>query len=463
MNDSNGLDALLAVDTRRALGQSIGLTAFVWGYPLVESVRTCALQTQAGRRGQATWHAGMDRIQHGKRAATDRDRDVVTPANDLLYTTGWFNLANGPRLLHVPSSARHARRFFVLALYDAWTNNFENPGLRDSPPEGEVVALVGPGTPADAALPAGARVVRSPTDLVWLIGRTVVGDEADRVAARALQDDIRLECPAGTDSGRAPASVADWTGAAEDTVAALQARPQDLEAITGAFFTNLCRALADQPAPASDAGLQEWLARARIVPGAAFDWARLDPSTRAGLCQGLREGVALMLQASHSQVARPWAASYVLGLYGNAYLVRALTAYKGLGALQARQAVYAMGDFDGQRQPLHGSRRYVMRFEPGDLPPVDAFWSLTMYDADRFLYTNPIARFSIGDRTPDLQSDPDGGLSLLIGHEAPADTRNWLPAPAGPFYVILRMYLPREEVRSWRIPPLMPLDAPAAA
>ena len=446
--------AALRSTPRFALGQSIGLAAFVWGYPLVESLRTCALQTGVRDGDSAAWRSQIDHLHHVQRAATAADRDVVTPANDLLYSTAWINLANGPRLLHVPASADHHGRYFVLALYDAWTNNFENPGLRTSPAHGETVMLVGPGFPAQGATPPGVRVVHAPTNLVWMIGRIVVGDDHDHCAAQQLQSQIRLECPAGSDTGRLPLSVQQWVGPTQDSIAALEQRPADAPDIAAAFFTNLCRGLADAVPPAADDGLANWFTRAKLVAGTAFDWAWLEPALRAGLQQGLLDGAALVISGSRSHVARPWAASFALGRYGSNYLVRALTAYKGLGALDSREAVYAMGDFDADKQPLHGHHRYQLRFEPGDLPPVDAFWSITMYDADRFLVANPLQRFSIGDRTPGLQRDPDGGLSLLVGHAQPSNSSNWLPAPAGGFYVILRMYCPRDEVRSWRIPPL---------
>jgi hypothetical protein len=464
-------------DPRFALGQSVGLAAFVWGYPLVETFRTCRLQTLAKDSDAVAWRADFDRVQHVQRASTAADRDVVTPANDLLYTTGWINLANGPRLLHVPSSQKHGGRYFVLALYDAWTNNFENPGSRTSPPQGETVMLLGPTAPMYVALPAGARVVRSPTDLVWLIARVVVGQtdaiegegdtdsesNADARAARALQADIRLECPAGTDSGRHPLAVQNWLGAPQDTMAALLERPEDSEAIAGTFFTNLCQCLTDAPPMLEDTGLAAWFTRGKLVPGRAFDWAWLDAPLRDGLLQGLLDAAALLVSGSRSHTARPWAASFSVGRFGHNTLARALTAYKGLGGLASDEAVYAMGDFDADKQPLHGGTRYVMRFEPGDLPPVDAFWSVTMYDADRFLYPNPMGRYAIGDRTPGLQRDPDGGLSMMVAHQRPNNPANWLPAPAGSFYLILRMYCPRPEARAWRIPPLQRVADPVDA
>ncbi len=447
---------------RFALGQSIGLAAFVWGYPLVETLRTCRLQTLDAGTQAAAWRADIDRLQHVRRAATAQDRDVVTPANDLLYSTGWINLANGARLLRVPSSRRHAGRYFVLALYDAWTNNFANPGSANCDPNGETIVLVGPGTPGGSHWPQGMRVLHAPTDLVWLIGRVVVGDGPDEArAAQALQDDIALSCPEGSDSGTRPVAVDHWIGAPEDTMAALAARPGQAEETAAAFFTNLCQCLASTTVPAADAGLAHWFNRGKLVAGTAFDWNHLDAPLREGLVRGLQDGAALLESGSRSHLARPWAASFALGRYGTDYLTRALTTYKGLGGLASDEAVYAMGDFDADRSKLDGQHRYQMRFEPGDLPPVDAFWSITLYAADRFLYPNAFQRFSIGDRTPGLRPDPDGGLTLEIGHRAPDDRANWLPAPAGNFYVILRMYRPREEARSWRIPPLRRCAEPA--
>ena len=286
-----------------------------------------------------------------------------------------------------------------------------------------------------------------------MIGRVVVGD-GDGDAAQAVQDDITLVCPTGTDSGKRPDGVEHWIGAPDDTMAALTERPEDVQAIAAAFFGNLCQCLASTTVPASDAGLAHWFSRGKLVPGTSFDWQWIDAPLRAGLVRGLTDGAALLASGSRSHLAKPWAASFALGRYGTDYLTRALTAYKGLGGLASDEAVYAMGDFDADKNKLDGRNSYLMRFAPADPPPVDAFWSITLYAADRFLYPNNLQRFSIGDRTPGLRRDPDGGLTLQIGHAAPNDCSNWLPAPGGSFYLILRMYRPRAEARSWRIPPL---------
>lgn len=436
---------------RQELARAIGLTAFIFGYPLIESMRTCRLQT--GSVEGTPLRAPIDALNSVRHPSTDEDRDFVTPANDLLYTTAWIHLADGPRLLTVPSSAKHPGRYFVLALYDAWTENFENLGPRNCSAEGETVLLVGPRDEVPPAL-AHYRVVRCPTDLVWLIGRILVADKADLPAAHALQDEIALATAPGTDRGRRPLTVERWTGPSLDVMAEVWEQQRPAEDVAPRFFNHLCLALSETPGCKDDAGLIAWLGQAGIVPGTTFTWAGLDESSRTGLVAGLSEAVSLIATAARSRLKRPWALGRRTGRYGNDYLVRALTAYIGLGALATDEALYAASHFDAGQQPLTGAHQYRMRFEPGELPPVDAFWSVTLYDADRFLYTNEIGRHAIGDRTPGLRMEADGSLEIDFAHRRPANANNWLPTPAGPFYLILRLYHPRENVQQWRTPAL---------
>jgi len=446
-------------EVRRALARNIGLSAFVYGYPLIESWRTCAMQTAPHASGRAGASAGSDMraplntLHHAPRPSTDEDRDVVTPANDLLYTVAWVDLSGGPMLLTVPSSARHPGRYFVLPLYDAYTENFENMGPRNCKPEGETVLLLGPDVDVPAAL-AGHRVVRCPTNLVWLIGRILAGDPSDWPAARALQAEIQLTPAPGTVPGGQPPTIAHWSGEPVDAIAAIESG-QAAAQVAAHFFTNLCHALAETPGRVEDRGLLAWFAQAGIAPEPSFAWEALEPSVREGLIEGFSEGVnAVAAVGRGSRRPKPWAMTPATGRYGNEYLARARTAYLGLGALATSEAVYAAAHYDAAQEPLDGRRRYVMRFEAGELPPADAFWSVTLYDSDRFLYPNEIRRHAIGDRTPGLQWNADGSLEIEIGHARSADAANWLPAPAGRFYLILRMYYPRENLRSWHIPPL---------
>ncbi|MBX3620030.1 MAG: DUF1254 domain-containing protein [Rhizobacter sp.] len=446
---------------RQALARSIGLTAFIYGYPLVESLRTCRLQTTPGTSGHGA--GAIDALHHVRQPSTDRDRDVVTPANDLLYSIGWIFLGDGPRLLTIPSATKHANRYFVLALYDAYTENFANLGPRNSVPEGETVVLVREGDEVPAAL-RGKRVVTCPTSLVWHIGRVLVGDEPDWPAARALQADIRIEAAPGTPTGRRPKAVDQWQGEPVDAMAEVFEQGRPVEEVAARFFANLCAGLADAPGRSEDRGLVQWFRQAGLLAGTGFSLDALEPPVKAGLLEGFAEGVQLVGQAARSRRAKPWVLASRAGRYGDDYLVRALTAYIGLGALATDEALYGAGHFDVHGRQLNGAHRYVLRFPAGELPPALAFWSVTMYDADRFLYANDFHRHAIGDRTPGLRHDADGGLTLDVSHTPPpsGSTANWLPAPAGNFYLILRLYHPRDDVRAWKTPALVPVQEVSA-
>lgn len=449
---------------RRDVARSIGLSAFVYGYPLVETYRTCCLQTRPGGQHRPQASAGTDArtdintIHTSQRPSTHEDRDIVTPANDLLYATAWIHLADGPRLLNVPSTEQHPGRYFVLALYDAYTENFENIGPRNSKPEGETVVLVGPGQHVPPAL-RWHRVVHCPTNLVWMIGRVLVGDEGDWSAARSLISTIALNPVSGNEPGPRPAAVDAWAGDPVDAMAAAFENQQPAAQVAPNFFTNFCHALAEAPGRTEDQGLLAWFRQAGLVAHGDFSWDVLDEPTREGLIEGFAQGVVLVGAIGVLRRAKPWSMAIATGRYGNEYLGRARTAYIGLGALATDEAIYAAGHYDKNNQPLDGQHNYTLRFAADEMPPADAFWSVTLYDADRFLYGNALMRHSIGDRTPGLVYGTDGSLQIDICHAAPANTANWLPAPKGRFYLILRMYHPREGTHTWKIPALKPAQA----
>ena len=445
---------------RQALARSIGLSAFVYGYPLIESMRTCRMQTSG-----ATLRAPIDTLFHIRQASTDKDRDIVTPANDLLYTTAWINLSDGPRVLTVPAAVRHPGRYFVLALYDAYTENFANIGPRNSLAEGEDVVLIGP----DAEVPEAYRkhrIVRSPTHLVWLIGRILVADADDLPGARALQAEIALHTAPGTGRGTRPLAVEQWPGEPIDAMAEAFEQGKPAADVAPRFFTSLCQALVDAPGRTEDRGMVAWFNQAGLMANAHFQWAALEAPVQAGLIEGFGDAINLVAVAARSRRATPWVLASRAGRYGNDYLVRALTAYIGLGALATDEALYGAGHFDAEGKPLDGQHHYTLRFARDDMPPAEAFWSVTLYGADRYLYPNAIGRHSIGDRTQGLHYDSDGSLTLLFAHQAPTDAAqraNWMPTPAGHFYLILRLYYPPVDARKWKVPPLTKVGSKVTA
>lgn len=408
-----------------ALAAHAAIGAVIAGYPLLESVRTCHVQT-GGRSAAGYGRAPFNAIGHSDHRWTDRDRDIVTPANDLLYSNAWLDLRGGPVVVTVP---KPTGRYFVLELLDAWTNNFLNIGLRNTPAEGGRFALLGPGTDTRAA-PAGTIPVECPTSLVWLLGRVLVDSEADLPAARAFQTDIAIGSGA---LPAPPASVARWQDDGDD--AAL------------AFFANLSRALADFPPPASQAGVFALLrGSAHVRLGDEDALADLRPAVLEGLRQGHAAAMAMIEGHTTSPSKAPWRYSTRLGRYGDDLMLRAATAFKGLGALAASEALYLMSDYDSDGQPLHGGHVYRIRFDDGGDLPADAFWSVTLYGEDRYLAANPLQRFALGNRSA-LVRGSDGALEIMVSQRQPPGPEcNWLPAPDGPFYLILRLYHPQQRM-----------------
>lgn len=398
--------------------------AVVAGYALLEALQTCRRQALSAedRPGRAPFN----RIAHSPRTWTHADRDFNTPTVDLLYSNAWIDLRAGPVLLDVPPRSR----FFVVELLDAWTNNFLNLGTRNVPAKGARYALLGPDTP-EHVVPAGCIVVQCPTALVWLLGRVIVDDAADLPAACAVQQGFRLH----GEPVQAPfQSLAQW---------------QDTGDTARDFHANLARALADFPPRAGQQAPFELLAAAHIRLG---DLATLRSATAEGLRLAHAEGMALI--EGHAQTASraPWRYSTRLGRFGNDFMLRAATAWKGIGALSADEALYAAADYDSQGEPLDGRRAYRIRLPDGGQLPVDAFWSITLYGSDRFLAANALGRHALGSRSG-LQAQADGSVSLHVGHRQPdAPLPNWLPAPEGPFYLVLRLYHPRAELLEGRHP-----------
>ena len=409
-----------------AMAAHAAIAAVIAGYPLLESVRTCRVQTDEQTRpgAQGYGRAPFNVIGHSDHRWTDRDRDIVTPANDLLYSNAWIDLRRGPVVVTVP---KQTGRFFVLELLDAYTNNFHNIGMSNTPADGGRFALLGPGFDA-AEAPAGCMPIACPTALVWLLGRVLVDSDADLAAARAFQAGFTLQ---GSPTPAAPASVAQWQ---EGGDAALD------------FFANLGRALADFPPPPEHAGVFLLLKSVHLALPADGRLGDVRPATLEGLRQGHAAAMAMIEGHTRSPSKAAWRYSTRLGRYGDDLMLRAATAYKGLGALSAEIAVYANADYDHDGQALDGRHVYRIRFDDGGDLPADAFWSVTLYGEDRYLAPNPLDRFALGNRSA-LKKDADGALSLHVSHaEPPGPSSNWLPAPVGPFYLILRLYHPQQRL-----------------
>jgi hypothetical protein len=377
-------------------------------------------------------------------------KTVVLPNHDTTYTVAQFDLSQGPLVIDVPDTGG---RYYVLQLLDAYSNTFRYIGRRTTGTDAGSFALVPPGFAG--ALPAGVSRIESPTPLVWLLGRTLVRDEAEIPAITPLL------------TGYTATPLERWAAGQRQRPIVLPTFPPQprISLPRGlALFDSLGAYLRDNPPPPRDACALRAFAAAGIGPGRSPSVEASGP-VRAGLRAARRYGPRLLSAAVRRSNAyggrrnNGWLVQPAYaGSYGRNYLGRAVSARVVLGANTREETVYSLGFTDSRGRPLRGRHRYTLRFKRGQLPPVGAFWSLTMYEGDGYLYSNPLARYAIGDRTSGLRRGRDGSLTLFLQHRAPARSArsNWLPAPAGRFRVALRLYEPRRSVLSgaWRPPPL---------
>ncbi len=428
----------------------------VYAWPLYEMARmraaTSPLRLPDGRTAPEglRWCNVFTHARKLLKAGTSR---VVTPNNDTLYTNAWLDLSDGPLVMNVPDTAG---RYYVLGFLDFFTNPFAHVGQRLTGTAARRFLITGPDwrgeLPAEFAAP-GAHI-QSPTNGVWIIGRILVDGEHDIPQVHAQQDQFTLQPLVNAEAN---------AQAVAQAPKAFDPQTDPKAPLTGAeFLTQVNRALAHNPAPAGDAALLARAASLGMGPGAvptAAQIAAVDealPLVKALLRKG---GVGAKTDAAAAE--RAWVnMPLVTGSFGDQHLLRARVALQYIGMLESAEAMYPMAKTDSQGEPLNGQHAYQLRFAPGQLPPVNGFWSLTMYDSsDCMLVPNDIDRYAIGDRTPGLVRDADGGLTLHMAQQAPSDAgthANWLPAPAGDFYVCLRAYLPKPEmvIGSYQLPTL---------
>jgi hypothetical protein len=454
-----GSTADATADPLRAWADAIALQACVYLMPLWEMARMRAA-TAPRRDGQgrfvdadpATTKRWVNTFVHARKLLGAGGSRVVTPNNDTLYTNAWLDLSRGPVVIRTPDTGD---RYYVLGFLDFWTNPFAHVGRRTTGTAEGTWLVTGPGWTGD--VPEGMTRIASPTDHVWIIGRIMVEGPEDVPAVNALQDGFLM----------APLSA--WRRgerfAPDVQDAGLEPKaPRD----AARFAEVVGRVLRDNPPPAAERALLADFARIGLDGGLAPDVPRLPADVaRRAIERALAAMDALLdLDDEGDTVAANggWSTPMVLGeSFGTDWHRRAVVARKYIGALTSAEAIYPMAHADAAGRPLSGAHRYVIRFPAGGEPPVDAFWSLTMYDSrDCMLVPNALDRYRIGDRSRGLERDADGGLTLYLQHVWPGPEResNWLPAPEGRFYLTLRAYQPHAELLDgrWRAPDIVRAD-----
>lgn len=424
--------------------------AYIYGYPLVTMEMTRRIMTNVA--APAGTRAPMGQFARIREYPSAAFRDVTAPNADTLYTIAWADVGKEPWVLSLPDMKG---RYYLFPMLDGWTSVFQVPGARTTGTGAQTYAITGPGW--KGTLPAGVKEYKSPTSIVWLLGRIYcTGTPEDYAAVHALQDQCKLvPLSAWGKDYTPPAATVDPK---VDMKTAVREQVNALDAVS--YFTLLAELMKTNPPVAADAAAVARFARIGLVPGQDFDKSKLNADFVARIPHIAFDRIMLQLKVGKSvKNVNGWLYDTVTGLYGTDYLNRALVTAIGLGANRPQDAIYPMSMKDANGSDYDGKNKYVMRFPKGQLPPVKGFWSLTMYDADFFFVANPINRYSISARQK-LKANADGSTDLYIQNESPGADKesNWLPAPKGKFQLMLRLYWPSETPPSiingtWSPPP----------
>ena len=447
--------ATATADVKEAETLALATEAYVYAYPLVTMEITRRIMTNvAGPEGT---RAPMGQFVRARTYPNASFRDVTAPNADTLYTTAWIDVSREPWVLSIPDMKG---RYFLFPMLDGWTNVFQDPGKRTTGTKAQKYAIAGPGW--SGTLPAGVTEYKSPTDMVWILGRIYsTGTPEDYKAVHALQDHVSLRPlssygkPYKPEPGKVDPAI-DMKTAVRDQVNAMDG---------AAYFKLFAELLKTNPPATDDAPMVAKLAKIGVVPGQDFDAANLDPAVAKGMAGAPKPAQDLIMgwlkagiAAGDLKLENGWLFTTKTGLYGTSYLQRALVTAIGLGANRPQDAVYPTSEGPDLVKKYSGEKKYVMRFEKGQLPPVDGFWSLTMYDAQYFFIDNPLNRYTLSQRNK-LKANADGSVDLYIQHESPGKDKesNWLPAPKDQFILMMRLYWPKENPPSilngtWKIP-----------
>ena len=430
-----------------AATRDVGINAHIYLYPLV-TIDLTRKQATNIEPGKGPGFGPMNTFSHIRQFPAADFKTVVRPNFDTLYSSAWLDLTGGPVV--VSAGADPDGRYYELPMYDMWTDVFAVPGQRTTGTEAGSWAVIPPGWQGD--LPSDVDRIDSPTPYVWIIGRTQTNGPADYPTVHKIQDTF-LVTPLSHWGGQAPPVTA-----VTDPDVDMETPPLDQVNSMSAenFFDYGLGRMTLHPPHLTDWSLLAQMRRLGLVAGARF--ADLDPAVRSALHDVPAAALQAMQQAFPriADVVNGWQMNIdTMGVYGNFYVKRAIVAMVGLGANSAEDAVYPVLMADADGKPLTGDNDYMLHFDQTELPPVHAFWSVTMYDAEGFQAANSLNRFAIGDRDA-LQYNADGSLDLYIQHTSPGPDKeaNWLPAPQGPLGITMRLYSPKASVLngSWAPP-----------
>jgi len=439
-----------AADITPAEACAIAKEAYVYGFPIVDNYRIQYSYFVDSKNPE--FKAPWNQIHNEPRVYTPADKAIQTPNSDTPYSFVGMDLRAEPIVLTVPPIEKE--RYFSIQLIDAYTFNFDYIGSRATGNEGGSYMIAGPNWKGET--PKGVKkVFRSETQFVFAVYRTQLFNPGDIDNVKKVQAGYKAQTLSAFLGQPAPKAAPTIDFIKPLTPAEEKTSPQ--------FFNILNFVLQFCPTNPSETELISRFAKLGVGAGKTVDASKLTPETKAAIEQGIADSWADLEALKKEFDEGKVSSGDVFGTRAylkNNYLYRMIAAALGIYGNSKQEAMYPTYYVDEAKQKLDGANRYTLRFVPGDLPPINAFWSLTMYDEpESLLVANPINRYLINSpMLPQLKKDADGGLTLIVQNESPGKDResNWLPAPKGPFSMIMRLYWPKKEATEgkWTPPPL---------
>jgi hypothetical protein len=420
---------------------SIATDAYVYGYSLITTDVTRVQMSNVSK--PEGLHAPMGQFLNIPRYPPADYRGVSAPNADTLYSLAWLDLSQ-PVVFSHPDMGK---RFYLFEMTDLWMIDFNTPGTRTAGGKAANYLITGPGW--SGTVPVGMTQIKSETQYMVILGRTYAdGSEADYKAVNALQAQYKITPLASW--GKPFTYVAPPVNA--NPGFSMTDKPQDvINAMDTSTYFNMMTRLMCKAAPpaAEDAPILAKMATIGIEPCKPFDITKLDPATQAALKDTGKAGMQRISanQDSLGKHVNGWAITIGLGVYGTDYLKRATVAAYGWPANRQEDAVYPYTLTDSTGAKLNGANKYTLTFAKGLTPPVNGFWSITMYmiDGGWWFVPNPLNKFTVSMRDHP-KFNPDGSLTLYFQADSPGKDKeaNWLPAPKGEFIPMLRMYWPKD-------------------
>ena len=436
--------------------RAIAKEATIYGFPLVDSYRIqySYFVDRSGSEFKAPWNT----LSNTARVFTPDDKAIQTPNSDTPYSFLGADLRAEPLVLTVPAIEKG--RYYSLQFIDMYTFDFAYVGSRTTGNDAGRFLLAGPDWKGET--PPGVKgVIRSETEFAFVLYRTQLFDPADINNVKAIQAGYKVEPLSqflGEPSAPAPPAV--------DFIKPLDV---DAEKTSPEFFNVLDFVLQFCPANPSERELMARFAKLGLGAHAGFDAKALSPEIREAVADGMADAWATFKSYKETELdtgKRTSADAFGTRAFLNGdYMARLSAAVLGIYGNSKDEAIYPVYFVDDHKRPLSGADRYTLRFGPGQLPPVNAFWSLTLYELpSSLLSANPLNRYLINSpMLPNLKRDADGGVTLTVQQNSPGgeEEANWLPAPSGPFILVMRLYWPKPEALDgrWKAPPLVVVSA----